>query len=161
MVDGQSVRMVREISSSESDNTSSSTEFSSNSDSEHTTDSYQDKNEKSSSQDWSEYCRCQTDYRGELNEKYCPACTKVVNEDDNDSSVDWSMIERHFKITKKYSASVENLLRESALFFSEIDPNQKSRDKVRDNNDEDKSDREYVDDLIDESYQADSEDNAE
>ena len=155
--------MVREISSSESDNTSSSTEFSSNSDSEHTTDSYQDQNEKSSSPDCSEYCRCKTDYRGERDERYCPACTKMVNEEDDDTSVDWSMLERHFKITKTHSVSVENLLRESALFFSEIDPNQKSRDSLRDNNDEDKSDQEdqYVDDLIGKMYQADSEDNAE
>ena len=161
MVDGQSVRMVREVSSSESDNTSSSTEFSSNSDSEHTTDSYQDQNEKSSSPDCSEYCRCKTDYRGERDERYCPACKKLVNEEDDDTSVDWTMFQRHFKITRTFSASVENLLRETSLFFSEIDPNQKSRDSVRENNDEDKNDREYVDDLIDELYQADSEDNAE
>ena len=47
------------------------------------------------------------------------------------------------------------------FFFAEIDPNQKSRDS--DNNDEGKSDREHkiVDDLIDDLYQADSEDNAE
>ena len=87
----------------------------------------------------------------------------MVNEEDDDTSIDWSMLKRHFKITKTHSASVENLLRESALFFSEIDPNQKSRDSLRDNNDEDKSDQEgeYVDDLIEELYQADSEDNAE
>ena len=153
--------MVREISSSESDNTSSSTEFSSNSDSEHTTDSYQDQNEKSSSPDCSEYCRCKTDYRGERDERYCPACKKLVNEENDDTSVDWSMFQRHFKITRAYSASVENLLRDCSLFFAEIDPNQKSRDS--DNNDEGKSDREHkiVDDLIDDLYQADSEDNAE
>ena len=155
--------MVREISSSESDHTSSSTEFSTNSDSEHVTDSYHDQNEKSSSQDWYEYCQCKTDYRGELDERYCPACGKLVNEEDDDSSVDWNMIKRHYKTTKTHSASVENLLEESSRFFAEINPHQTSRDIEKDKNDEGKSDSDdqYVDELIDDMYQADSEDNAE
>ena len=154
--------MVREISSSESDHTSSSTEFSTNSDSEHVIDSYQDQNEKSSSQDWFEYCHCQTDYRGESDERYCPACGKLVNEEDGDSSVDWNMVERHYKITKTHSASVENLLEESARFFAEINPHQTSHDIEEDKNDDGKSDSDdhYVDGLIDDIYQADSEDNA-
>ena len=163
MVDGQSVRMVREISSSESDHTSSSTEFSTNSDSEHVTDSYNDQHEKSLSQDWFEYCQCKTDYRGELDERYCPACGKLVNEEDDDSSVDWNMIKRHYKFTKTHSASVENLLEESSRFFDEINPHQTSRDIDEDKNDEGKSDSDdqYVDGLIDDMYQADSEDNTE
>ena len=155
------MKMVREISSSESDQTSSSTELSTNSDFEHANDSYQEQNEKSSFQDWSEYCRCQNNYRGELDERYCPACTKLVNEEDDDTSVDWSMIERHFKITKSYSASVENLLEESSLFFSEISSPGKSCDNDEHKKVKDESDDEYGDGRTDEMYQADSEDNAE
>ena len=155
------MKLVRELSSSESDQTSSSTELSTNSDSEHVIDTYLDQNSKSSSQDWSEYCVCQTNYTGELDEKYCPACTKLINEEDDDSSVDWSMIERHFKVTKTYSASVEKLLEESSLFFSEISPPEKSCDNDEHKNVKHKSDDEYGDGRTEEMYQADSEDNAE
>ena len=155
--------MVRESdSSSESDYSSS--ELSINADTDYGAESSisSEQNEESFL-DLSEFCRCQTDYRGDLDEKYCPACTKLVDEEDDDSSVDWSMLKRHFKMTKTYSASVENLLRESSIFFSEISPNQKSRDNDEAENDGNNSDpdEQSGDGLIEELYQADSEDNAE
>ena len=157
-------KMVRESdSSSESDYSSS--ELSINSDTDHGAQSSMssEQNKESSFQNLSEFCRCQTDYRGDLDEKYCPSCTKLVDEEDDDSSVDWSMLKRHFKMTKTYSASVENLLRESSIFFSEISPNQKSRDNDEAENDGNKSDPDdpYGDAQVEEMYQADSEDNAE
>ena len=156
--------MVRESdSSSESDNSSS--ELSIYSDTDHGAQSpiSSEQNKESSFQNLSEFCRCQTDYRGDLDEKYCPSCTKLVDEEDDDSSVDWNMLERHFKITKTHSASVENLLRESSIFFSRINSDQRSRDNVKDKNDEDKSDPDDPcgDAQVEEMYQADSEDNAE
>ena len=157
-------KMVRESdSSSESDYSSS--ELSINSDTDHGAQSSMssEQNKESSFQNLSEFCRCQTDYRGGLDEKYCPSCTKLVDEEDDDSSVDWSMLERHFKLTKTYSASVENLLRESSLFFAEIDPSLKSSVTVEDKSDEGKSDPDDQsgDGMIDEMYQADGEDDAE
>ena len=155
--------MVRESdSSSESDYSSS--ELSINTDTDYgAQSSISSEQNQESFLDLSEFCRCQTDYRGDLDEKYCPSCTKLVDEEDDDSSVDWNMLERHFKITKTHSASVENLLRESSLFFAEIDPSLKSRDTVEDKSDEGRSDPDDQsgDGLMDEMYQADGEDDAE
>ena len=155
--------MVRESdSSSESDYSSS--ELSINTDTDYgAQSSISSEQNEESFLDLSECCRCQTDYRGGLDEKYCPSCTKLVDEEDDDSSVDWNMLERHFKITKTHSASVENLLRESSIFFSRINSDQRSRDNVKDKNDEDKSDPDDPcgDAQVEEMYQADSEDNAE
>lgn len=161
--------MVREISSSSSES-ESNTSSSSLGHSVMTTYSVftSDENERSVEseanedplQKWSEYCQCSTVYRGELDEKYCPNCEKIVAVDEEDnSSIDWDLLCRHFTVTKTSAASLENLV--NAKFFTdqpeEPDDNEKKSIDEIDNESDDTCDA----GLNEEAYLADNEDNAD
>ena len=116
---------MRESNESEinsADSSASSTEFAPNSDSTITSNSdtsIDSDGEEDPFKSWYEYCSCETDYRGELDETHCPNCSKMVISDvDESGSVDWSVLERNCKITNRFSKSLEDFLAEIDFDFS-------------------------------------------
>ena len=162
--------MVRDISSSDSESESETSSRSSSLGLSNIT-TYSgftsDENERSDkseadddSQNWSEYCQCSTVYTGELDERYCPHCSKLVPGDAEDnSSIDWDMISRHFTVTKTSSASLENLI--NAKFFSGQNEEVLVDDESSIGENESDPDDQLDAGLYEDTYPADSEDNAE
>ena len=110
-------------------------------------------------QNWSEYCQCLTVYRGELDEKFCPNCQKIVADEEDNSSIDWDLLSRHFTVTNTSAASLENLV--NAKFFAEQPEESDDKDDNSINENENASDDRCDAGLNEEAYLADSEDNAE
>ena len=92
--------MVREVSSTEMSDSSSeesfssSSFFSSSSESDYGIANRHRKFYESNSDGGRDKCQCQFDYRGEMDEIYCPRCRREVIEEFDDDDEDWFVQEQ-------------------------------------------------------------------
>lgn len=95
--------------------------------------------------EWSQECKCQTDYRGEEDESNCPRCLKTVTTDNTSCEMDWSVIERNCTVTKKSFKQFWNEIKWRFQYSDTIDENRQiSADKIE-NSFADDEDNESVD----------------
>lgn len=111
------MRKSSELEASSTDSSASNTDFTPDPDSIITSNS--DSDDEDPFKKRSEYCSCETEYRGEQDETHCPNCSKIVIKDIDDSgSVDWSVFERNCIITNRLSKSLEDFIAEIEFDFS-------------------------------------------